>query len=261
MKEGTGTRGRVSSARWAGFLSPLVLLFLWWVTSLFFKPDYLPGPERVALAFGANLAEGEVFSHVAASLRRVVIGLILALGLGTGVGIGMGYHPYAAAAGERWVSVGLSIPSLCWAYVSLMFFGLAEMGVYFATLMIVFPFIATDVWEGMKALDPKLLEMAGAFQFRRGLVLRHVVLPQLLPHFLSALRYGFGLSWKVTVVAELVGQQNGVGYMFGKAFGLFSMPQVLAWTGTFVLLMMGIELLLLKGLEARWTRWRRAVSF
>jgi NitT/TauT family transport system permease protein len=101
--------------------------------------------------------------------------------------------------------------------------------------------------------------MARAFRLAPRAVLRHIVAPHLVPFLFGATRYGLGLAWKATVVAELVSQQDGVGYIFGKWFGLFQMPQVLAWTATFVLLMLATEAGVVRPLEAGLTRWRREV--
>ncbi len=172
----------------------------------------------------------------------------------------MGVRSWIADVTERWITMGLSVPSLCWAYVGLMFFGLAETGVYVACLFIVLPFVATDVWAGIRAVDRRLLDMARVYEWGGMRIWRHIILPSLTPHLLSTLRYGFGLSWKVVVVAELVGQQDGVGYMFGRAFSLFSMQEVLAWMLGFTATMVLVEIALFRQWERRWTRWRKVVE-
>lgn len=236
-----------------------VLLAGWGLASALLPPRYLPSPAVVALALAGNLAEVESWQHIVASLRRAFGGFAMALAAGTALGVLMGLSRRVEYLCDRWVVVGLGIPSLCWAYVGLMFFGLSELGVYFAVLLIVLPFVVVNVWQGMRTLDAGLVQMSVVFQLSRPAVVHHVVLPQLVPFLFSATRYGLGLAWKATAVAELVSQQNGIGYVFGRAFGLFDMAELLAWTATFVLLMLATEFLLVRGLELQLTAWRREV--
>jgi ABC-type nitrate/sulfonate/bicarbonate transport system substrate-binding protein len=86
------------------------------------------------------------------------------------------------------------------------------------------------------------------------------VLPQTVPYLLAATRYALGISWKIATTVELIGMSSGVGYMLNYWFGLFSMTQVLAWTLTFTLVLLGIEFLLINPFEKRATAWRAVVQ-
>lgn len=253
-----GAASRTSGAA-MGAASVAVLLAVWAAAAALFPKDYLPSPAAVAATLAENLADPDSYRHIVVSVRRTFGGFGLALLGGTVLGILMGTSRRVEYLCDLWVTVGLAVPSLCWAFVGLMFFGLAETGVYFAVLWIVLPFVTVNVWQGVRTLDAGLTQMSRVFLFSRGAVVRHVVLPQLVPYLFGAARYGLALAWKATAVAELVSQQDGVGYVFGKWFGLFHMPQVLAWTVTFVTLMLGAEVFLVRTLEAGVTRWRREV--
>jgi NitT/TauT family transport system permease protein len=221
--------------------------------------EYLPSPLVVAATIGGNLLDPETYTHVLVSLRRTFGGFALALVGGTALGIAMGVSRRTACLLDLWVAVGLSIPSLCWAYVALMFFGLSEAGVYVAVFLIVVPFVVVNVWQGVRSLDPMLGQMARVFHLSDRAIVWHTILPQLVPFVFGATRYGLGLAWKATAVSELVSQQDGVGYVFARWFGLFEMSQVLAWTVTFVVLMLATELCLVRTLERRLTAWRGEV--
>ena len=87
-----------------------------------------------------------------------------------------------------------------------------------------------------------------------------VILPQLVSHILAAIRYGLGLAWKVVVVVEMFGFSNGVGYRVVRGFNTFSMKAVLAWTITFLVVMIVIEFGMIGWLERAVTRWRPRVE-
>ncbi len=120
------------------------------------------------------------------------------------------------------------------------------------------PYVAVNVFEGTRAMDASLAEMAVTFKAQRSLLLRKVYLPQLMPYIFSAFRYAFGITWKVVALAETFGLKHGIGYMFFFWFGQFNMAQVLAWVIMFVMLMLLLEHGLFARIERRVFVWRAA---
>jgi NitT/TauT family transport system permease protein len=88
------------------------------------------------------------------------------------------------------------------------------------------------------------------------MVVRSVVLPQLIPYSLAAVRFGLALAWKTVVIAETFGASTGIGYKIIESRELLSMKGVLAWTLSFTLVMIALEFMLLKPIETRLTVWR-----
>jgi NitT/TauT family transport system permease protein len=183
----------------------------------------------------------------------------LAFVVSIGVGIFMGVNRTAERFFEPNIVVGLTVPSLAWSVIALMWFGISELAPVFTIFVVLQPLITVNIWQGTKALDHEVIEMARAFRAGRAMVIRDVVIPQLVPYLLAATRFGLSLAWKVVVIAELLGLSNGIGYMIHYSFGIFSMLDVFAWTISFTLVMLAVEYGLLKPLEARVAGWRRAV--
>jgi len=101
-----------------------------------------------------------------------------------------------------------------------------------------------------------LIDMArvfGASGWRRT---ARVVVPQVLPYLMAAARFGLGIIWKVTVLVELLGRSDGIGYMLNYSFQMFNMADVFAWTIFFTIVMLAIELAVLKPIERRLFLWR-----
>ena len=93
--------------------------------------------------------------------------------------------------------------------------------------------------------------MARAFRASRWQRISRVVLPQVLPYLMAATRFGLGVVWKVTVLVELLGRSDGIGYMLNYSFQMFNMVDVFAWTLSFTVFMLAIELGVLKPLERK----------
>ena len=94
-----------------------------------------------------------------------------------------------------------------------------------------------------------LEEMAASFRMPRWRVLRHVVMPQLMPYVFAAARSGLALIWKIVLVVELLGRSNGVGFQIQIYFQLFDVTMILAYTLAFVLVVQIIEWAALQPLE------------
>ena len=176
------------------------------------------------------------------TLLRVVAGLVLALILGVPVGILMGLNRRAEAVLDVWVMVGLTVPSLCYAIVAFIWFGLNEGAAIIAIAVTAAPSITINIWEGVKNIDTKLVAMARVFEASRSAIVRRVLLPQIFPYVMASARFGLGIIWKITVLVELIGRPNGVGFKLFYWYQLADMRQVLAWTLLFTIIMLMIEL-------------------
>src|SRR5574342_528092 len=236
--------------------SGVALLALWHVSALFFPPTYLPGPMLVLQEIQRIVVSGDFFVHMYWTILRVVLGFALSFGLAVVLGVGMGLTRFWELALDGPVLVGLTIPGLAWAVIGLMLFGLNTSAQVFAIFMVVTPMLTVNLWEGTKAIDRKVVEMAMVFKVNRRTIIRSVILPQLVPFMLAGLRFGLALSWKTVVIAETFGATSGVGYKIIEARELLSMKGVLAWTLSFTLVMFVLEFGVLKLLEARLTAWR-----
>jgi NitT/TauT family transport system permease protein len=243
----------------AHLASAAAVLAVWQILALFFPPSLLPGPSPVLARVWTIVGSGQFAFHMAHTVARVVAGFLAAFVVSLALGILMGVSRTAEKFFEVEIMIGLTVPSLAWAVLALMWFGIREIAPIFTIFVILLPLITLNMWQGTKALDQDLIEMARAFRVRRGAVIREVVIPQLVPYLLAATRFGLSLAWKVAVIAEMLGISNGVGYMIHYSFGVFSMEEVLAWTLSFTLVMMLVEYGVLNPIEARITRWRRTV--
>lgn len=237
-----------------------VLLLAWIALSFVFSPDILPGPIPVFAAIIDNLRSGDGFFHLYKTVSRVVLGLVLAMFLGTGIGLMMGLSRKGEIFFESWVMIGLTIPAVVYAIVCLLWFGLNEFAAIIAIGITAFPAVAINMWQGVKDIDMQLVAMGKAFGLPTRDVVRKIVLPQTVPYVLAATRYALGISWKICTTVELIGMSSGVGYMLHYWFGLFSMTQVLAWTLTFIIVLLLIEYVLINPFEKRSTAWRPVVQ-
>jgi NitT/TauT family transport system permease protein len=236
--------------------SILSLIFVWWLLSLFFPPTLVPNPWDTFTEVGAIIQSGELITEMGATLRRVGVGFGVAMIFSIPVGIFMGTVRGFESFFEPPVVLGLTMPGLIWAVLAIMFFGLNETSAYAAVAISILPMLTISIWQGTKSIDKDLIDMSRVFHASPWSKIVDVILPQLISHILAAIRYGLGFAWKVVVVVEMFGFSNGVGYRVVRGFNTFSMKAVLAWTITFLIVMIVIEFGLIGWLERSVTRWR-----
>ncbi len=133
---------------------------------------------------------------------------------GTGIGLAMGLNRLCERSLLALIPLMLTTPTILMVFVAIMWFGYSEAGGLVAVMAVVTPFVAVNMYEGTKAMDKSLIDMAVTFKAPRSLLLRKVYLPQLMPYIFSAFRYAFGQTWKIVALAETFGLKFGIGYMF-----------------------------------------------
>lgn len=241
-------------------LAGLSIVAVWWLGSVALPPDIVPRPLDVARTMGALLIAGDALFHLRQTLWRILLGFTLSAVLALAVGLVMGAGRNVSKFVELWITVIITIPSLCWAIISLAWFGLRTSAAIFTIVAITFPPMAVNFWSGVKEVDMRLVEMARTFRASRRLVVRRVVIPQLVPYAIAATRYGLPLAWKMAIITEMMGLSNGVGYMLIYWFHVLDMTQVFAWMLLFTSVMLVVEYLVIKPLERKCLAWKPDVT-
>lgn len=237
-------------------LSVVVLLGIWWFIALFFDALIFPGPRPVFEEMVQIVLHERFLFHLSHTLFRVVAAFAIALLISSTVGILMGLDETAEEFFETFVLVGLTIPALAVAIITLLVLGFTETAGIVSIVIVITPPMTENVWEGTKNLDPDLLKMGQVFEADREMLLTDIVLPQLVPYLLAATRFGLGIGWKIAVIVEWIGLGNGIGQKLRDSFDVFSLTGVMAWTLSFVLVMAILEFGVIKQVERHLTRWQ-----
>jgi NitT/TauT family transport system permease protein len=240
-----------------GLISLVFLLLLWKAVSLFFLPTFLPSPvtflERVVTIFSHESA----YLTVGKTLERVLAGVVLSMFVGASMGLVMGLRRSAGSFLDSWVMVLLTFPAISWAFLAVLWFGISEIAPVFTVVLIVFPYVTMNVWEGTKAMDKDLTDMATVYKANRFLMLRKVLIPQLMPYLFSSLRISFALSWKIALVSEAFGAAQGVGKELIYWFQSTRVDMMLAWGASFMILMVLLDAVVLRPWEKQVFSWRQ----
>ena len=232
------------------------LYLLWDLAAATWPSRAFPPPEEVWQVLLKEAASGELPYHLGVTLARVGASFVLAMIVGTVLGILLGSYRRADSFFNPWVVLFLNIPALVVIVLAYVWFGLNEIAAIGAVAVNKIPNVIVTMREGTKALDPRYSDMAAVYRFSALDRIRHILLPQLQPYLAAASRSGIALIWKIVLVVELLGRSNGVGFQIYQYFQLFDVAAILAYTLTFVAVMLLIELVLVQPFERHATRWR-----
>lgn len=224
---------------------------------MFFPAFVLPGPLIVASTLYEEVLKGRIPFHVGQTLVRVAASFVIAMGVGVPVGILMGLRRYWESFFTNPLVVAMSVPSVVWAFLGIVWFGLVPITPIFAAFMITFPYGAFNVWQGTKEVSKELVDMGRAFGLSKPRITRRIFLPSLSPYIFASARYTFAIVWQIVIIAEAFASPNGIGQQIFYWYGLFVVREVLAWSVLFLLLMFVIEYFVFRKVERYIFKWRQ----
>ncbi len=229
----------------------MVLLFLgWWWAS---NPLSLPEPWVVAGGLVELFGDADMLGHIASTTIRIILAVIIA-GL-FGLGLALLGHSVPIAREivfDRIQPFLNSMPSAGWALFGVIWFGTNHFTIMFVVVMILVPFTLVNIAEGLREMDREALEMARSFTRNRRKIFFKITLPLLMPYIMGALRIGYGVGWKVGIIAELFGGESGIGFVIQRAQTVTDNVTVFAACFAMVLLFWAGEKLVLDPLARKY---------
>jgi NitT/TauT family transport system permease protein len=202
-------------------------------------PYIMPPPEQSAEATIEALRSDYV--HIFYTLGRLTASVVFALVVGSILGAIMAVirplQPYLMSV----VVIDTGVPALSWMLFAVFWFKDPETRVFFILAMILIPFYALNVYDGIRALSKDLVEMVETFRPTRLQVFRHLILPHVVPYILMTTKAIIGYATRMTAFAELVSVNTGMGARMGLAQNNLAMDGVIAWTVLLVVLNLAIQ--------------------
>lgn len=207
-------------------VAALVLAMEAW--SRFVPPFIMPSPK---LTFAYMLeAMQEDYVHIALTIMRLCVAVLASLVIGTLLGAAMALIRPLEPFLKSIIIIDTGVPALSWMLFAIFWFENAETRVFFILIMILVPFYALNVFDGIRALSSDLVEMVETFRPSRWQILRLLIGPHIVPYLLMTTKSIIGYATRMTVFAELVSVSSGMGARMGLAQSNFQMDGVLAWT-------------------------------
>jgi NitT/TauT family transport system permease protein len=207
---------RIWAAAWPKLLAIALVLVVWQIVHLTgWKKYVLAGPAAVGSELWHMAEHGQLWAAIGVTLRRAVIGYLLALLIGSVIGVLVARIPPLRAAVGSIITGLQTMPSIAWYPFAIILFGLSTTAILFVIVMGSAPSIANGLITGVDYTPPLLLR-AGRTMGLRGIALyRYLILPASLPAFVAGLKQAWAFAWRSLMAGELVvtiaGQSPGLG--------------------------------------------------
>jgi NitT/TauT family transport system permease protein len=239
-------------------LSMLSLVGIWYLAASILPPSIMPAPHVVARTLWAEMQGPTIWSDALITGGRIAAAFSIAMVVSLVVGVAMGVSKKAERFLDVWIVCLLTMPSLVLILTIYMVVGLNDRAAILGAAVPVIPILSINIWQGVKSVDYKLIDMAKAYHATRSEIIRSIIAPQIAPIVVASARFGLGLAWKMVLFVELLGRSDGIGYRIEFYYQMFNMSAVLAHALLFLFIMLFIEVVLLGLLERRLFRWRPA---
>lgn len=238
------------------FLSICVLTILWQSISVLANTDTFPSVVDIVRSFFDHLLNKELVHHVGITLERVFLSFVIAMVIGIFFGIIMGLFPKMDSFLDIFLIIGLNMPALVTIIICYIWFGLTDFSAILAVIINKVPIIIVNIREGVKSIDKKYLDLAKIYEIPNKDLITKIYLPQIYPYIMATTRLTISLVWKIVLVVELLGRSDGVGFQIALFFQNFDITSILAYSFTFIFIVILIEKLVLNPIEKRMRKWR-----
>ena len=220
------------------------------------KRPFLPAPAAVVTSLARLAAEGKLWRNVGVSLWRVGCALIASGIPAVILGLAAGRSPRLNLIISPAIYILYPLPKAAFIPVIMLFFGIGEVAKIFLVAFIIFGQMLVTVRDAAKQIAGENLDAVRSMGAGNVALLRHVIIPAVLPGFFTALRISLGSAVAVLFIAETFVSESGLGFLILDAWLRIAYTEMYA--GIMAMSILGLALfLLLDVLEFFLCPWRR----
>ena len=231
-----------TSKQYVSLASVIFMLAVWKILAMHFDSDFvLPSPEKTLITTLNLFGDSNFLKTVGTTILRGLVGFVLSGILGIVSGVVAGINPYFNAFLRPILVTIRSTPIIALILLALIWLSPGLVPVFIAMLTM-FPFICTNVTDGIKSVDPDLVQMAVFYRISRYRIIRELYIPAILPFIISGASSAMGIGWRAIITGEVLSQPKyGIGTLMQSAQTFLNVDAVIAWTVVAVLISYGFE--------------------
>jgi len=216
-------------------------------------------PTAVATAAAQMVASGELWSYLWPSLVVLIVGLAISAAAGITVGLLLARFWVMDVALDMYVTFLYSTPTVALVPLIVLWVGFE----FTAKVVILFLFaffpLVINTYQGVKHVDPRLLEVGRAFRCSERQLWANIVLPAALPFIVTGLRLAVGRGLIGMVLADLYTAISGIGYLIVRSASTYRVDKM--FVPIVVLGLLGITLTALLRAAEHWVApWTAAAD-
>jgi sulfonate transport system permease protein len=260
-REAAANRRRQRRIREIGIrLTSLVIVLSGWeLLGGQLDPVLFTTPTKIAAAAATMIASGELWNYLWPSLIVLLNGLALAAVFGIGIGLILARYRMLDVAFEMYITFLYATPTVALVPLIVLWAGFESTAKIIILFMFAFFPLVINTYQGVKNVDPKLIEVGKAFRCSERQLWWNIVLPAVLPFIVTGLRLAVGRGLIGMVLADLYTAISGIGYLIVRTASTYRIDKMFVPIVTLGLL--GITLTaILRLLEKRVAPWTAATE-
>lgn len=206
--------------------------------------------ERLAFEPSKRSGEYVFWQDTASSLQRLMIGVGISALLALILGVANGTIPYVRANLSPLVTAISLVPPMAILPILFIVLGLGELSKVMLIVIGITPFLVRDIQQRSMEIPAEQFIKAQTLGANTWQIIVRVVLPQVMPRLISAVRLSLGSAWLFLIAAEAIAATDGLGYRIFLVRRYLSMDVILPYVLWITLLAFAIDYLL--RLLSRW---------
>jgi sulfonate transport system permease protein len=234
-----------------------VVLGLWQIFGAKVDPVLFTTPGAIAAAAVTMIGSGELWTYLAPSLVVLALGLSLAAVIGVAAGLLLARFWVLDVAFGVYITFLYSTPSVALVPLIVLWAGFDTTAKVIILFLFAFFPMAINTYQGVKNVDPRLIEVGRAFRCSERQLWINIVLPGALPFIVTGLRLAVGRGLIGMVLADLYTAISGIGYLIVRTASTYQVDKMFVPIVTLGIL--GVTLTaLLRVLEIKVAPWTAA---
>jgi NitT/TauT family transport system permease protein len=200
--------------------------------------------ERSALEPSRRTGEYIFWQDTASSLQRLAIGVRVSALLALTFGLLNGAIPYVRANLSPVITAISLVPPMAVLPILFIVFGLDETSKIVLVAVGITPFLIRDMQQRTMEIPREQIIKAQTLGASTWQTIVRVILPQVMPRLLAAVRLSLGSAWLFLIAAEAIAATDGLGYRIFLVRRYLSMDVIIPYVIWITLLAFALDYLL-----------------
>jgi NitT/TauT family transport system permease protein len=234
--------------------SLIVFIGVWQIFGGLVDQFLFTTPGAIFWAAAGMIASGELWFYLWPSLVVLAVGMGLSIIVGIATGLVLARVRLLDLALDIYITFLYSIPTVALVPLIVLWAGFESTAKIIILFLFAFFPVVINTYQGVKHVDPKLLEVGRAFRCSERQLWTNIVLPAALPFIVTGIRLAVGRGLIGMVLADLYTAISGIGYLIVRSASTYRVDKMFVPVVTLGLL--GIALTaLLRYAERRVAPW------
>jgi NitT/TauT family transport system permease protein len=197
-------------------------------------------------AFEADRRSGDylLWTDTAASLGRLLSGIVISACLAIALGVPAGFIPRARAALAPVIAAISLVPPITILPILFIIFGLGEVSKVVLIIVGTAPVMTRYLAQSVTELPQEQIIKAVTLGASTWQMVVRVVLPQIMPRLISCIRLSLAPAWIFLISAEAIASTDGLGYRIFLVRRYLAMDVILPYVAWITLIAFTLDRLL-----------------